>query len=50
MATEQQILDALRGIRDPDSQKDSVARGLVRDLTVQSGQVSFTLAFTGQGG
>ena len=48
MATEQQILDALRGIRDPDSQKDIVTLGLVRDLTVQSGQVSFTLAFTGQ--
>src|SRR4029453_5059357 len=48
MATEQQILDALRGIRDPDTQKDIVALGLVRDLSVQSGQVSFTLAFTGQ--
>jgi ATP-binding protein involved in chromosome partitioning len=48
MATEQQVLDALRGIRDPDSQKDIVALGLIRDLTIQSGQVSFTLAFTGQ--
>jgi len=48
MATEQQVLDALRGIRDPDTQKDIVALGLVRDLIVQSGQVSFTLAFTGQ--
>ena len=48
MATEQQVLDALRGIRDPDSQKDIVTLGLVRDLTIHSGQVSFTLAFTGQ--
>ena len=48
MATEQQVLDALRGIRDPDSQRDIVTLGLVRDLTIQSGTVSFTLAFTGQ--
>src|SRR5688572_13407259 len=48
MATEEQVLDALRGIRDPDSQKDIVALGLVRDLTVDAAAVSFTLAFTGQ--
>ena len=48
MATEQQVLDALRGIRDPDSQKDIVALGLVRDLAIDSGAVSFTLAFAGQ--
>ncbi|HEU4370078.1 MAG TPA: Mrp/NBP35 family ATP-binding protein [Methylomirabilota bacterium] len=48
MATEQQVLDALRGIRDPDTQKDIVALGLVRDLTIENGSVSFTLAFTGQ--
>jgi ATP-binding protein involved in chromosome partitioning len=48
MATEQQVLDALRGIRDPDSQKDIVALGLVRDLAIDDTAVSFTLAFTGQ--
>jgi ATP-binding protein involved in chromosome partitioning len=48
MATEQQVLDALRGIRDPDSQKDIVALGLVRDLAVDDTSVTFTLAFTGQ--
>jgi ATP-binding protein involved in chromosome partitioning len=48
MATEQQIMDALRGIRDPESQRDIVALGLVRDLTVADSGVSFTLAFTGQ--
>jgi len=48
MPTEQQVLDALRGIRDPDSQKDIVALGLVRDLAVDAGGVSVTLAFTGQ--
>jgi ATP-binding protein involved in chromosome partitioning len=48
MATEQQILDALRGIRDPESQQDIVALGLVRDLAIGAGGVSFTLAFAGQ--
>jgi ATP-binding protein involved in chromosome partitioning len=48
MATEQQVLDALRAIRDPDSQKDIVTLGLVRDLAIGDGGVSFTLAFTGQ--
>jgi ATP-binding protein involved in chromosome partitioning len=48
MATEQQVLDALRGIRDPDSKQDIVALGLVRDLAIDDASVSFTLAFTGQ--
>src|SRR6267142_6378469 len=48
MPTEQQVLDALRGIRDPDSQKDIVALGLVRDLAIDANGVSLTLAFTGQ--
>ena len=49
MATEQQILDALRGVRDPDTQKDIVALGLVRDLSVQSGQVSLHARLHGAG-
>jgi ATP-binding protein involved in chromosome partitioning len=48
MATEQQVLEALRAIRDPESQKDIVALGLVRDLAIADSGVSFTLAFTGQ--
>ena len=48
MPTEQQVLDALRGIRDPESQKDIVALGLVRDLAIDASGVSVTLAFTGQ--
>jgi ATP-binding protein involved in chromosome partitioning len=48
MATEQQVLDALRGIRDPESHKDIVTLGMVRDLTIAASGVSFTLAFTGQ--
>src|SRR4029453_7417411 len=48
MASEQQVMDALRGIQDPDSQKDIVALGLVRDVAVAEGAVSLTLAFAGQ--
>ena len=48
MATEQQVLDTLRAIQDPESQKDIVALGLVRDLAIGDSGVSFTLAFTGQ--
>jgi ATP-binding protein involved in chromosome partitioning len=48
MASEQDVLDALRGIKDPESQKDIVALGLVRDLTIHGGDVAFTLAFAGQ--
>ena len=48
MASQQDVLDALRGIKDPDSQKDIVALGLVRDLAVEGGEVSFTLAFAAQ--
>jgi len=48
MTTEQQVLDALRGIRDPDNQKDIVTLGLVRDVAIAEGAVSLTLAFTSQ--
>jgi ATP-binding protein involved in chromosome partitioning len=48
MASEQDVLDALRGIKDPDSQKDIVALGLVRDLAVHGDEVTFTLAFAAQ--
>jgi ATP-binding protein involved in chromosome partitioning len=48
MASEQTVLDALRGIKDPETQKDIVTLGLVRDVAVRGGDVSLTLAFTGQ--
>jgi ATP-binding protein involved in chromosome partitioning len=48
MVTEQVVLDALKAIRDPEAQKDIVALGLVRDLSIRDGDVSFTLAFTTQ--
>src|SRR5438309_9562186 len=48
MPTEQQVLDALRAIKDPETQRDIVTMGLVRDLAVEANQVSLTLAFTSQ--
>jgi ATP-binding protein involved in chromosome partitioning len=48
MVTEQAVLEALRGIKDPEAQRDIVSVGLVRDLTINDGEVSLTLAFTTQ--
>ena len=48
MASEPEILQALRGIKDPESGKDIVTLGLVRDLAIHDGEVSFTLAFAAQ--
>jgi ATP-binding protein involved in chromosome partitioning len=48
MVTEQSVLDALRVVKDQETQKDIVTLGLVRDLAIDDAQVSFTLAFTKQ--
>jgi len=48
MVNEAAVLDALRGIRDPEQQQDIVALGLVQDLRITDSEVSFTLAFTTQ--
>lgn len=48
MVTERAVLDALRSVKDPESQQDVVALGLVRDLVIQGSEVSFSLAFTNQ--
>jgi ATP-binding protein involved in chromosome partitioning len=48
MVTEQAVLDALRGVSDPDQRQDIVALGLVRDLSIANSEVMFTLAFTTQ--
>ena len=44
--TEQNVLDALRGIIDPDLHKDIVALGFVQDLKVEGGAVSFRIVLT----
>ncbi len=46
--TEEAVLEALRGVQDPDLGKDIVSLGLVKDLTIRGGAVSFSLAFTTQ--
>src|SRR5213594_4968854 len=48
MVTEQAVLEALRGVKDPEQQQDIVSLGLIRDLTIADSQVNFTLAFTTQ--
>src|SRR5213594_303038 len=48
MVTEQAVLEALRGVKDPEYHKDIVALGLIRDLTIADSEVTFTLAFTTQ--
>ncbi len=42
------VLDALRTVQDPDSRKDIVSLGLVKELRIEDSVVSFTLAFTNQ--
>jgi ATP-binding protein involved in chromosome partitioning len=46
--TENAVIGVLRGVQDPDSRTDIVTLGLVKDLTIQGGQVAFTLEFTNQ--
>jgi ATP-binding protein involved in chromosome partitioning len=44
--TEQAVLGALRGIRDPDLHKDIVTLGFVKDLRIDGGAVAFTIELT----
>jgi ATP-binding protein involved in chromosome partitioning len=48
MVTPDGVLAALRGVKDPQTQQDIVALGLVRDVSVEGDRVAFTLAFTSQ--
>jgi ATP-binding protein involved in chromosome partitioning len=44
--TPSEVLDALRGVRDPDLHKDIVTLGFVKNLAVDGGRVSFTIELT----
>jgi ATP-binding protein involved in chromosome partitioning len=44
--TEQQVLDALRQIQDPDLHKDIVTLGFIKDLKIDGGVVSFRIVLT----
>jgi ATP-binding protein involved in chromosome partitioning len=48
MVTPDGVLAALRGVKDPQTQQDIVALGLVRDLAIDGDRVEFALAFTSQ--
>ena len=46
--SQQAVLDALRTVKDPDTQQDVVSLGMVRDLVIDDSQVSFALAVAAQ--
>jgi ATP-binding protein involved in chromosome partitioning len=48
MVTAEAVLDALRSVKDPETQRDVVALGMIRDLVIEESQVSFSLAFAAQ--
>jgi len=48
VVTEEAVLQSLRTLQDPDARKDIVSLGLIKNLQIQSGRVSFTIEFTTQ--
>ncbi len=48
--TEQQILDALKGVVDPDKKADIVSLGMVSGLAVKDGHVAFAIEVEAQRG
>src|SRR2546428_13479138 len=40
------VLDALKVVQDPDLHKDIVSLGFIKDLTIERGQVAFTIELT----
>jgi len=46
MLTDNQILDSMRGIIDPDLGKDIVSLGFIKELKINGGDVSFTVELT----
>jgi len=44
--SEQQVLDALKSIIDPDFRKDIVSLGFVKDVAIEGGRVGFTIELT----
>lgn len=46
MASEQQILDALSTIIDPDFGRDIVSLGFIKDLAIDDGRVAFAIELT----
>src|ERR1700751_3767861 len=46
MITEQQVIDALKYVDDPDLKKDIVTLGMVKDVEGNGKNVSFTVVLT----
>jgi ATP-binding protein involved in chromosome partitioning len=44
--SEQNVLDALRQIKDPDLHKDIVTLGFIKDLKIEGGAISFRIVLT----
>jgi ATP-binding protein involved in chromosome partitioning len=44
--TQDQVLSALRSVRDPDLHKDIVTLGFVKDVRISDGEVDFTIELT----
>jgi ATP-binding protein involved in chromosome partitioning len=45
-ATEKQVLDVLRNVHDPELRRDVVSLGMIKDMKIEGGHVSFTLVLT----
>ena len=45
-ATIQQVIDALKYVDDPDLKKDLITLGMVKDITVDGKNISFTVVLT----
>ncbi len=46
MITEQQVIDALKYVDDPDLKKDLVTLGMIKDIKIEGKNVSFTVVLT----
>lgn len=46
MVTEEQILEGLREIQDPDLGRDIVALGFIKNIVIEAGEVSLTIELT----
>ena len=46
MVAQEQVIDALREVMDPELRRSLVELGMVRDVTIEEGRVRFTLALT----
>jgi hypothetical protein len=46
MITEEDVLDALRTVQDPELGQDLVSLDMIRDLRIEGDRVSFTVALT----